>query len=167
MFVLNSRGKLIGGLAQPWARDSEKQEVPTHYEVNGSTIIQVIDHNTGNWVYPIVADPLLGKSLILDATRTPITCSSQGCLYSHSFQISDYGISVYASGLVGAKLLQSQGWEEAKGKFSTVGRYQTTKNQWDCHALGYWTGGTGRWDLEETRRPTAHRYTWTRHSCNW
>lgn len=47
VFVLNSRGKLIGGLAQPWARDSEKQEVPTHYKVNGSTITQVIDHNTG------------------------------------------------------------------------------------------------------------------------
>lgn len=167
IFVLNSRGEFIGGLARPWARDSEGQEIPTHYEVNGSTITQVVAHNTGDWVYPIVADPYLGKSLLLSWSRVPLTCSSQGCLYKHSFQISDWGIAVYASGTAGAKVLQSLGWAEAQGKYDTVGRYKTTKNQWDCHALGYWTGKTGTWDLEETRRPTANRWTWSWHSCNW
>ena len=40
-----------------WARDANGRAVPTHYEVSGNTLIQVVDHKAGNFAYPIVADP--------------------------------------------------------------------------------------------------------------
>jgi hypothetical protein len=33
------------------------REVPTHYEIDGTTLVQVIDHRGGDWQYGITADP--------------------------------------------------------------------------------------------------------------
>jgi hypothetical protein len=38
-----------------WAKDAYGASVPTHYEVNGTTITQVVDHVGA--AYPVVADP--------------------------------------------------------------------------------------------------------------
>ena len=41
----------------PWALDAEGAAVPTHYEVNGDTLTQVVDHAVAGFSYPITADP--------------------------------------------------------------------------------------------------------------
>ncbi|MCW3493508.1 hypothetical protein [Microbacterium sp. SSM24] len=41
----------------PWAVDAAGSAVPTHYEVKGTELVQVVDHTTGDYEYPIVADP--------------------------------------------------------------------------------------------------------------
>ncbi|MEV8214712.1 hypothetical protein [Leifsonia sp. NPDC077715] len=43
-------------VATPWAKDANGDKVPTHYEVSGSTLTQVIDFTKGS-AFPIVADP--------------------------------------------------------------------------------------------------------------
>jgi len=40
----------------PWATAADGKEVPTHYEIRGNTIIQVVEP-TGDTAYPISADP--------------------------------------------------------------------------------------------------------------
>jgi len=57
--VLASRadGTAIGRVAKPWARDANGAEVPTHFEIAGTTLTQIIDHRSGPYAYPIVADP--------------------------------------------------------------------------------------------------------------
>lgn len=57
--VLASRadGTAIGRVEIPWARDANGATVPTHYEIAGTTLTQVIDHRSGPYAYPIVADP--------------------------------------------------------------------------------------------------------------
>jgi hypothetical protein len=57
--VLASRadGTAIGRVETPWARDANGAKVPTHYEIAGTTLTQVIDHRSGPYAYPIVADP--------------------------------------------------------------------------------------------------------------
>lgn len=57
--VLASRadGTTIGRVAKPWARDANGAEVPTHFEIAGTTLTQVVDHRSGPYAYPIVADP--------------------------------------------------------------------------------------------------------------
>jgi hypothetical protein len=54
----------IGGVAPAWARDSRGATIPTHYVVSGSTLTQVIEHQSLQYAYPIVADPWLGFDLI-------------------------------------------------------------------------------------------------------
>jgi hypothetical protein len=41
----------------PWAVDTNGRSVPTHFEVRGAALVQVVDHHTGDFAYPIVADP--------------------------------------------------------------------------------------------------------------
>ena len=44
-------------MERPWARDANGAEVPTHYEITGTTLTQIIDHRMEPYAYPIVADP--------------------------------------------------------------------------------------------------------------
>jgi hypothetical protein len=65
--ILSSDDSLIGGIAAPWAKDSNGVEVPTHYEVDGATVTQVVEHRDAAVSYPIVADPYMGRNLISQA----------------------------------------------------------------------------------------------------
>jgi hypothetical protein len=42
----------LGEVAAPWAQDARGHAVPTHFEVNGSTITQVVDHRSAEVTYP-------------------------------------------------------------------------------------------------------------------
>lgn len=44
----------VGTAAVPATAD----DVPTHYEVHGSTLTQIVDHTGGRFAYPVVADPV-------------------------------------------------------------------------------------------------------------
>jgi hypothetical protein len=45
----------LGGIEAPWAIDAEGQSLPTHYEVSGATLTQIVD--TTEAAFPVVADP--------------------------------------------------------------------------------------------------------------
>lgn len=55
--ALDDDGDELAVAATPWALDANGTKVPTHYEVGGNTLIQVIEHKDGNFEYGIVADP--------------------------------------------------------------------------------------------------------------
>jgi hypothetical protein len=46
-----------GRIEPPWARDSNGAAVETHYELSGSTLLQVVDHRVEGVAYPVTADP--------------------------------------------------------------------------------------------------------------
>lgn len=48
-------GNESGGIAAPWALDANGEEVPTRYALDGTTLIQTVDHEGA--AYPVVADP--------------------------------------------------------------------------------------------------------------
>jgi hypothetical protein len=47
-------------IAPPWAVDANGTPVPTHYEIDGSTLIQVVEHRSRDYAYGITADPHWG-----------------------------------------------------------------------------------------------------------
>lgn len=55
--TLNAAGEVIGTVDAPWARDANGAAVPTHYEVQGTTLVQVVNHRSGTYAYGITADP--------------------------------------------------------------------------------------------------------------
>ena len=57
--VSDEAGGMIATIAAPWAVDAEGRELPTHYRVEGDTIIQVIE--TEGATYPVVADPYIDR----------------------------------------------------------------------------------------------------------
>ncbi|CAN5269977.1 hypothetical protein BH11ACT5_BH11ACT5_25400 [soil metagenome] len=60
----DAAGEGLGGFLAPWAADAHGTAVATHFEVVGSTIVQVVDHRAAPYKYPVVADPYQGRALI-------------------------------------------------------------------------------------------------------
>ncbi|HEX6339922.1 MAG TPA: hypothetical protein VFZ92_02510 [Umezawaea sp.] len=54
--VLNAAGEPAATIATPWARDANGAAVPTRFELQGTTLRQVVEHGQ-NTAYPVVADP--------------------------------------------------------------------------------------------------------------
>lgn len=48
-------------IAPAWARDAAGRKIPTHFEVNGTTVSQVVEHRGVGVSYPVVADPSVWK----------------------------------------------------------------------------------------------------------
>lgn len=55
--AFDASGSLVAYAEAPWAVDADGTPVPTHYEIDGTTLYQVIGHHAGNYQYGIVADP--------------------------------------------------------------------------------------------------------------
>lgn len=47
--ILDDQGGFLGGVASPWAFDAAGVPVPTHFEVIGSRLTQVVDHQAGSF----------------------------------------------------------------------------------------------------------------------
>lgn len=53
--VFGADGDEAGGIAAPWAFDANGDEVPTSYALEGTTLVQTVNHHGA--VYPVIADP--------------------------------------------------------------------------------------------------------------
>lgn len=56
--IVDERGRAVVTIAAPWAMDADGDAIPRAYEVDGDTLIQVIEHTTSDVSYPVVADPI-------------------------------------------------------------------------------------------------------------
>jgi hypothetical protein len=68
VFIVDSATGQTSTLAAPWARDANGTPVPTHYDVRGSTVVQVVDHSSSSIAYPVSADPWWGLRFYLSNT---------------------------------------------------------------------------------------------------
>jgi len=57
VLALNADGAPIAQLATPWARDANGRDVPTRFEIDGTTVVQVVEHRGAGFAYGITADP--------------------------------------------------------------------------------------------------------------
>ena len=58
--VVGVDGSVVVTVAPAWALDANGQPVSTRYRIDGTTLVQVIDH--AGAVYPVVGDPKFSKS---------------------------------------------------------------------------------------------------------
>lgn len=66
--LLDAEGEYPGGVAPAWAKDAEGQDVPIRYEIDGTTVTQVIEHTGDEVVHPVTADPWLGIDLFSETS---------------------------------------------------------------------------------------------------
>lgn len=129
--IVSERGTLVVGISAPWAVDADGTAVPTRYEVDGSTLTQIVDHVGGGFAYPIVADPWLGIALYGTPT---VTFPSGG--YSINVTPTAWGGSWSGVGNVG------MWWAHRDEVVSKLGasswRWTTSiQEQFYCHIAGY------------------------------
>ena len=173
--LVTKNGKLVAGIAPAWAKDAKGKSVPTHYEVKGDAVTQVVDHSD-KFTYPVVADPWLGADLF-ETLETNRKGQYEG-QDVYSGMLSAWGMAVYTgSGIpsnivVGNQIIRYIGWEEWKDRLVGQNPAATLEQQYACHvAYGYAFWGAGfHWDLEAAR-PSNPMWDLPgyvlRHKCNW
>lgn len=158
--------KFVFGVAPAWAYDAAGVAVPTHYVIQGSTIIQVVDHGSGEYQYPISADPWLGQRLF-----SPMTVNRNGSFNGravYSGRLTTWGVAV-GIGPGGLNIMATAGWEEFASAWSAVRNSQSLYQQCQCYALwGRAILGAGfHWDIEASRPTVGDPLNVARHRCNW
>src|SRR5690606_33551827 len=161
--LLDSDGGYLGGVGAAWARDAEGRDVPTRYEVDGTTVTQVVEHTAEGIVHPVVADPWLGIDLFSETWYDEY----DGQL-KVSAQKSTWGQFHHAPG-AGWGIFLGPGWNELVEKRPRVTETPTLRQQYNCHVAGGYFQLAGSWDLEKARaNRTAHwSYGVAVHRCNW
>ena len=153
LIILDSEDKFMGGFAPPWAIDSDGKEVPTHFDIQGNHLIQVIDHTDSNINYPVVADPWMGWDLIESAYwdyRSP----GMTLFVSPTWLARAWG-GYYFMGI--------HSWNEVYFKYRTLNNFLLLDNYWGmrdqhiCHQQHAWFKPT--WNLDVWRPDVSYFQT--------
>lgn len=155
IFIVDEQGSTVFFVAPAWAIDALGKKVPTHFEVRGDTLSQVVEHSA-DYSYPIVADPSIGgfymASYSWNAARDRLTLWP-----------------TFAGGTFPSGTVYSFGWPEVTG--ATSGTNLTMNQQFGCHAIGnlaLWAAGQ-TWDLEAWRSVISNPLSMFSmpYPCNW
>jgi hypothetical protein len=73
--IADEAGPVTGYIPAPWAKDAHGNDVPTHFEVTGNVLAQVIDF-TDETAFPVVADPTVTFGTYVDITMSQATAKS-------------------------------------------------------------------------------------------
>lgn len=150
IFFLDEADQLVGGISAPWAVDAAGNSVPTHYAIDGSTVIQYVEHKAGTYTYPIVADPWLGFSLISSAKWIK---RSQGRTLSVK-------PTAWARANAPGYLVGVAGWNELYSKYQKKGLKKNLggmKDQYICHQQFAFFKSS--WNLDEWRPDVSYART--------
>lgn len=160
--VLDSAGGWIAGFAPAWANDANGSSVLTHYEIDGSTLVQVVDLSSPDIAFPVVADPWLGIALIDHTTWGNLW------QYSPSLQVFPTWWGRYGAGIAA----DGAAWAETLSKTARAGHpnpnTSTMQVQFDCHfqVVRLKSPGKPSWNLD-TKLPWTDFANEVRYGCNY
>lgn len=164
IIISSSSGDLISIIANPWAKDANGTDVPTRFIISEGILTQEVDHTSGEFTYPIVADPYAGKSL-----HGSTSWSGSGSSRKASLTPTAQMMVAWQAGQA-----YNYGWPEARSKMGIELSQELYRQQYKCHAdntplvaaggvlgLGY------TWDLEYFRGTNSNYLNVWSHHCNW
>ena len=85
--IVDSSGHEVAAIAAPWAKDAAGRAVPTSYRLDGSTLIQVVEHEGAT--YPVVADPSFTWGIRRGLTRSRTKAARGQGRCTRSFSVWD------------------------------------------------------------------------------
>ena len=138
---------------------------PTRYEVRGTTLVQVVDHQQAGVTYPVVASAHLGERFINAVTRTTYKSAPRYGIALSPFGINaalGFGDHLMGNSQPGASGLRDAMWDEAVAK--GTGTTTSVRQQFDCHAV--FAPAKHTWNLEAYRLQNDKWYA-QRSGCNW
>ena len=153
--IYDKNGEIIAGIEAPWAKDKNGNDVKTHYEINGTELIQVVEPEEEN-EYPIIADPLTYSSFF----KSSKWIWRKNSDYKRSLSIEPKWASCgYAAGL--------SAWPYLKKKHDSSKYWKNTgglKDQFLCHA-NFAQKWKTPWNIEPGRPNVSYVKT-VAHGCN-
>lgn len=164
--IRDADGGFQGGVLPAWAKDADGADVPTHFEVDGGVLTQVVEHDAST-SYPVVADPEVGGGLLAGYWMNRPGHNGYKGASVWSTHLSAWGAAVYTQGIVGIEIVKNQGWTEWRN-FPPTPVSATIEQQYKCHAqFGYAVWLSGVWWDFETARHSNPNWLWDSHGCNW
>lgn len=154
VFVLDKNEKMVGGFAPVWAVDKKGKDIPTHFEIRGDMLIQVVEHLSVNATYPVVADPYGGHRLIWSARWRHQ--SGRGWKLS----VSPTGWARWYNNYTAAYAA----WQELVDSDMIFYNFYGMRDQYVCHHRFAWMR-PGTYNLEEWRPNVGYDATVRAH-CN-
>lgn len=149
VIIYNKDREPIGIISVPWARDSNGMSVKTYYEIDGTTLSQVIE-TTEATSYPVIADPSIyrwyfksGKWIVRSGTR------------SLSLKPSWILRASVGAGLGSIAVAQAS-WKGVKSKFKSSKYWKNERsiyNQYICHF--YFAFYKSEFNLEPRRKTVS------------
>ena len=137
----------------PWAYDARGTSVPTWYELEGNTLVQVVDHASGDYTYPIVADPTNygGNTMYQKISAAPDPAGGDR-------------VSVYVGTYNFSRASNDAIWASYKSLVPAKYEAETMKKQLLCHVRNI-GALKSPWNLE-TRRPNYSDWDFFVNLCN-
>jgi hypothetical protein len=135
--ILNSDDEPLGAFETPWAIDADGAEVPTHYEIEGTTLTQVIEHVDGGFEYPIVADPSISIGIGLYIKFNKSETKRIGTLYKKAYSEAIAVICAWTGALSGGIASAICVTASMVAKATIVGTFISAANQGKCAQLRY------------------------------
>lgn len=145
ILFLGTNGQLLGGVRPAWAIDSVGRRVPTRLLVTGGSLVQEIDHKSGTFSYPIVADPYF-ESGTVDPSSIRINWNGRG---SWDVHLSLTWLGRFAAGY-NPDLVIGPGYRDLSLAYPREVRPATMYQQWSFHVIG--SAASFTFDLEGWRR---------------
>ncbi len=176
VIVRDAKGGYVAGILPAWAKDVNGASIPTHYEIAGNVVTQVVEHNADSMtLYPVVADPWLGIDLFQATYYNRVGTYKKK--NTTSGLMSAYAQAGYYNPLttvIWGEIMRTAGWSELATKrplgITTGTLYPSIRQQYDCHVVygrAFWLAGW-HWDMEHAR---ANFPGWPGtaldHKCNW
>lgn len=118
-------GEIAVFVGIPWAYDADGRVVSTHYEVDGSTLTQVVRHTDETYAYPIVADPTVnfgGNSLYTKIVE------------DRNASTAAVIIRVYPASQNFSRITNTEIYEKYKALVPSTYEKNTMRDQLICHA---------------------------------
>jgi hypothetical protein len=142
VLIVGQDGTMISAMSKPWAVDAQGAPVDTKYIIQGNELIQVIDHTSQDYKYPIVADPWMGIDLI---DKVWVEDKPEG--YVVNVDPTPWGRMVTGSGTEDAHVdeLKSKLGDDAWRVDDHDG---TIREQYLCHVKGNIPAELGTYNLE-------------------
>jgi len=159
--ILDKNKKFVGAFTPAWALDKNGKKVPTHYEIRGNKLIQIVEHLSVNVTYPVVADPYYAVKMVKHAFWKYRYASGGNDWYNWKLTVipTDFGRSA-------GNHFANVGWNELIRKVSYLDENTASmKRQYECHVRYAWIQSRKEYHLEHWR-PYASWGTMLRYGCN-
>jgi hypothetical protein len=144
----------LATISPPAAVDADGQQVPVHYEKDGSNLVVAVDHRAGDYLYPIMVDPDFSERYDWVCDYWPYDCVSgnagwQAQSYGPFYMFYGDSTNVGGAGLyiLGGAVAYTDGqWAEwyrdpwrahiniPRAEFQT-----SQRSQYTCTYTGIWT----------------------------
>lgn len=150
---LDADGGWVGGAAPAWAKDATGADVPTSYRIEGTTLVQdvVLDETT---VFPVVADPYLGISMITSVKA--VARSSAGI----TIEVSPSAWGRANGGLIVAQSALYSDYDKKVGA-----SYRTKYMHWQLYCHGQFAALKSTWNLDSWIKRGSYT-DYVLHGCN-